>query len=286
MDLGLSGLTALVTGASGGIGRATAAALAQEGCRVALHAGRGAAPLAAWLADQPWRDRALIVTADVRDPAALDAAWREAEVRFGRVDVAVANAGVWPEAHAPLHTIDLDRVRDTVEVDLLGVLWTARAWMAGLARHPPRADGRGANLVLVGSTAGRFGEAGHVDYAACKAALHGVCLTLKNEVVHLDPHARVNLVEPGWTVTPMAEAALDAPGTIARVVRTMPLRQLARPEDIARAIAMLASPAASRHISGQTITVAGGMEGRVQWDEVDEAQVRRRLIVDNTADTQ
>ncbi len=77
----------------------------------------------------------------------------------------------------------------------------------------------------------------------------------------------------------MARAALDEPGTIARVVRTMPLRQRARAEDVARAAVLLASPAASRHVTGETITVAGGMEGRVQWDaaDIDEDRVRRRL---------
>lgn len=282
MDLQLDDSTVLITGASGGIGWALATVFAAEGARLVLHAHRGTAALQDAVARAPWAGRALCVTADIRDPDAVDRVFAEGAARYGRVDVAVANAGVWPPTAHPLDQLDPDRIRDTVAVNLLGATWTARAWMAGLRRTGPRADGRGGALVLIGSTAGRFGEAGHADYAMTKAALRGLMRSLKNEVVHVDPHARVNTVEPGWTVTPMAEAALDSPGAIAGVTRTMPLRQLARPVDIARACAVLASPAASRHVTGEVLTVAGGMEGRHLWHprEVDEAAVRARLADD------
>ncbi|HTE04882.1 MAG TPA: SDR family oxidoreductase, partial [Planctomycetota bacterium] len=152
------------------------------------------------------------------------------------------------------------------------------AFLAALARTGPRADGHGASLTFLGSTAGRFGEAGHAEYAAAKAGLRGAMLSLKNEIVHLDPFGRVNLVQPGWTVTHMARPALQQPGVIGRVLSTMPLRQLGRARDVARAIVVLASPAASRHVSGEALTIAGGMEGRQQWTaaDVDEEAVRRR----------
>jgi 3-oxoacyl-[acyl-carrier protein] reductase len=88
----------------------------------------------------------------------------------------------------------------------------------------------------------------------------------------------VNLIEPGWTVTHMARPALQVPGLIERVVRTMPLRQIGRAQDVARAALYLASPAAARHVSGEVITVAGGMEGRSLWDtqQIDEDAIRRR----------
>lgn len=277
MDLQLSDQTVLITGASGGIGRALARTFAAEGARLVLHAHDRQADLAAWVAGQDWHRRALVVAADVRDPQAVARAFAEGEQRFGRVDVAIANAGVWPRPTELLHEAPLDRLRDTIEVNLLGATWTARAWMAGLHRHGPRPDGLGAALCFIGSTAGRFGELGHADYALAKAGLHGLVRTLKNEAVRLDPYARANLVEPGWTVTEMARAELEVPGNVARALRTMPLRQLARASDIARAAAFLCSPAA-RHVSGEVLTVAGGMEGRVQWDpsEVDEAGVRAR----------
>lgn len=282
MDLQLDDATVLITGASGGIGWALAEAFAAEGARLVLHAHTGSAGLASRVARAAWADRAHCVQADIRDPTAVARIFAEGATRFGRVDVAIANAGVWPPPSLPLDQLPLDRIADTVAVNLLGAAWTARAWMAGLRRLGPRTDGRGAALVLIGSTAGRFGEAGHADYAMTKSALHGLMRSVKNEVVQIDPYARANTVEPGWTATPMAAAALDEPGAIAGVARTMALRQLARPTDIARACVVLASPAASRHVSGEILTVAGGMEGRHLWRpaEVDEAAVRARLTED------
>jgi 3-oxoacyl-[acyl-carrier protein] reductase len=204
-------------------------------------------------------------TGDVRDPAGLEASMQRAEERWGRVDICVANAGIWPaEAHL-LHELPEARVREVLEINLLGALWTARAFMASLSRRGPRKDGHGASLIFIGSTAGRFGERGHTEYAVSKAGLRGLLLSLKNEIVTLDPKARVNLVEPGWTVTPMAQASLDRSGATESVTRTMPLRQLASPDDVARAVLFLASPTMARHLSGETLMVAGGMEGRVLW---------------------
>lgn len=274
----LAGSTALVTGASGGIGRALARTFHAEGCNLVLHAHTRLDDLRRFADAEAFGDRAHCVAADVRDPDAVAAAFAEGEARFGRIDVAVANAGRWPRPDEPLHLAPVSRVRETVEINLMGATWTARAFMDGLARHGPRPDGRGAALCFVGSTAGRFGERGHADYALAKAGLYGLVRTLKNEVVRLDPFARVNMVEPGWTVTEMARAELDVPGNVARAVRTMPLRQLARAADIARAVVVLCSPGLSRHVTGEVLTVAGGMEGRVLWDvaDVDEDAVRRR----------
>lgn len=278
MDTLLGGSTALITGASGGIGRALARAFHAEGCNLVLHGHTRIADLHAFVDAERFADRAHVVAADLRDPDAVAAAFAEGEARFGRIDVAVANAGKWPKPDEALHEASVARIRDTVETNLLASTWTARSWMDGLARHGARPDGRGAALCFVGSTAGRFGERGHADYALAKAGLHGLVRTLKNEVVRLDPFARVNMVEPGWTVTEMARAELDVPGNVARAVRSMPLRQLARAVDIARAVVVLCSPGLSRHVTGEVLTVAGGMEGRVQWDpaDVDEDAVRRR----------
>ena len=279
MDLALADHVVLVTGASGALGRATAEAFAAEGARVALHGHTAADEMDAWLLGQPWRGRSMTVTGDLRSPDAMAAAVESVRAAWGRVDVCVANAGKWPAEDQRLDECSVERIRDTIEVNLLGSMWTARAFFACLAKTGPRTDGHGASLVFVGSTAGRFGERFHADYAAAKAGLVGLALSLKNEIVLLDPFARVNVVEPGWTIGHRPKPALERPGVITRVVRTMPLRQLGRAVDIAAAIVMLSSPAASRHVSGEVLTVAGGMEGRVLWgdDDVDEKAVRRRL---------
>lgn len=282
MDTRLRDLVVLITGASGGLGRAMAEAFAAEGCGLALHAHTSADALQDWVSTRPWRERALCGQADLRRrdqaQALLDAA-REA---LGRVDVCIVNAGIWPAEGHPLHELDEARVRDVIDTNLLGAIWTAQAFLRGLAQDGPRDDGRGASICFIGSTAGRFGEAGHAPYAATKAGLRGLVRSLKNEIVHLDPYARVNMVEPGWTVTPMAHAALDAPGAIAHVLATMPVRQVARPEDVAGSVVYLSAPGLARHVSGEIVTVAGGMEGRRLWrpEDIDPAAVRARLLPD------
>ena len=282
MDLQLAGKTVLITGASGGIGRALAVAFAAEGAQLVLHGGSSFDSLERWLLLQSWRERALAVRADVTRPAELASAFQIAVARFGRIDACVANAGRWTNEYRLLHEASEERIRSNLETNLFGSLWTARAFFAALARSGPRADGHGASLVFIGSTAGHFGEKGHAEYAAGKSGLVGLMLTLKNEIVELDPHGRVNLIEPGWTVTHMARPMLEEPGAIARVVRTMPLRQLARAKDVAHAVLALCSPTLARHVSGQTLTVAGGMEGRCLWEpgQIDEGAIRRRLSAD------
>ena len=275
MDLQLSGKTAFITGASGGIGRALARAFADEGCNLVLHANSNLAWLREFIGKHEWKDRAIAVPADVTDASAVQAAMDAGVRHFGRVDICVANAGRWPKPDELLSELSVERFVETINVNLLGAAWTARAFMRQLK---PRDDQHGAALTFIGSTAGRHGEPMHSDYSASKAGMYGLVRSLKSEVVKLDPFARVNMVEPGWTVTEMAREALDQPGKIAHILKTTSLRQLARSADIARAVLMLSSPALSRHISGEVITVAGGMEGRTLWPEadIDEDAVRKR----------
>ncbi|GJM22444.1 MAG: 3-oxoacyl-ACP reductase [Planctomycetota bacterium] len=282
MELGLSDKNVLITGASGGIGRALASAFGGEGCGLVLHAHRGGEGLRTWLAEQAFAARTEVLEADLREPAALDEGLARARERLGRIDIAVANAGLWPVDDVPIHRMDPDRLTNTVGVNLLGATYTAAAFLRGLASAGPRPDGHGASLVFIGSTAGAVGESGHGDYALAKAGLVGLAQTLKHEIVDLDPYGRVNVVQPGWTVTHMVRPALSVPGVVSRVVATMPLRQLARAADIARSVLCLSSPLASRHTSGQVLTVAGGMEGRLRWtpEQVDEDAVRARLADD------
>ena len=97
-------------------------------------------------------------------------------------------------------------------------------------------------------------------------------MTLKNEIVHLAVRGRVNLVNPGWTITPMTEGSLSDKAMVSRIIQTIPLRKVATPSDITHAILYLSSDKLAGHVSGQTITVAGGMDGRVLFsrDEVEE----------------
>ena len=250
MDLRLNGLGVLVTGASGGIGSATARAFAAEGALVAAHYFTNAAGAEA--------TGGIPLGADLREEDEVDRLVENAAGSLGRLDVCVANAGVWPEEDVPVSEMPLERWNATITANLTATFLTCRAFLRHVAR-----TGEG-SLVLVGSTAGIFGEAGHADYAAAKAAMsHGLLPSLKNEVVRTAPNARVNVVAPGWTVSPMTAGALDD-RTVAEVTATMALRKVATVEDIANAILWLASPAAG-HVTGEVVTVAGGMEGRTLW---------------------
>jgi 3-oxoacyl-[acyl-carrier protein] reductase len=258
MDSGLAGKGVLVTGASGGIGAACARAFAAEGASVAVHYHRGrdrAEAVAAELGGAPVLNADLTIEEDVDQ---LLAAAREA---LGSVDVCAAVAGVWPRDDRPVWELPLDRWRATLDANLTATFLTARAFLREVERN-----GHG-SLVLVGSTAGIFGEAGHADYAAAKSAIvGGLLLSLKNEITRIAPRARVNAVAPGWTESPMTRGLVDDE-QIRRISRTMALRKVARPEDVARQVVALASDELSGHVTGQVVTVAGGMEGRVVHDE-------------------
>jgi 3-oxoacyl-[acyl-carrier protein] reductase len=255
VETGLAGKRVLVTGASGGIGSACARAFAAAGAEVVVHYHRGrerAEAVAAELGGSP-----LVLGADLTVESDVDRLFTEA----GRLDVCAAVAGVWPAADEPVWELSLERWEETLRANLTATFLTARGFLRGVAEQ-----GHG-SLVLVGSTAGLFGEAGHADYAAAKSAIQGgLLLSLKNEVVRVAPRARVNAVAPGWTVSPMTRGALDEE-RVRGITRTMPLRKVGEPEDVARQVVVLASDELSGHVTGQLITVAGGMEGRVLHPE-------------------
>jgi len=176
---------------------------------------------------------------------------------LGRLDVCVANAGAYPPEDMPLWDLPLDRWEETLRSNLTATFLTARAFL----RHA--AATRSGSLVLVGSTAGTFGEAGHADYAAAKGAISsGLLLSLKNEAARIGNGVRVNAVAPGWVATPRRVEAGIAPDVVETATSTMSLKKLATPGDVAAQIVALASDRISGHLSGQVITVAGGMEGR------------------------
>jgi 3-oxoacyl-[acyl-carrier protein] reductase len=206
--------------------------------------------------------------ADLTLEAEVEGLFAEIEAGLGPVELLIANAGFWPAEDVPLQHMTLKQWDSTLSVNLTSVFLCMREFFRGIVRHQI-ADPAG---VLIGSTAGIFGEAGHADYAAAKAGLiYGLARSLKNEICRLAPRGRVNVVCPGWTLTSQIQRVAQDPALLQRVAQTIPLRKIGRPHDVAMAVVYLASSHLSGHVSGQILTVSGGMEGRVLYrpDEID-----------------
>lgn len=271
MNTNLAGNVVLITGASGGIGSAIARAFAAEGVRLVLHCHRNLAG-ARRMQRELAAVESLVLHADLTKESQVELLFARAVKRFGRIDTLVANAGSWETRDVPLPRMPLKQWRATLDGVLTSSFLCVREFLRLAAKQK-----RG-NAVLIGSTAAVFGEAGHADYAAAKAAIaFGLTRSLKNELSRLAPHkrdycgGRINCVCPGWTVVPRNAAKLTDPHVVRQVTATMSLPQIARPEDIANAVIFLSSDTLARHVTGQTLVIAGGMEGRLLWhpEEID-----------------
>ncbi len=265
MQTKLTSKVVVITGASGGIGSAIARKFAEEGAKLVLHCYSNLAK-ARVLRDELAGADSLVVRADLTRESEVRRLFAVARAKFGRVDTLIANVGSWEARDIPLHRMSLKQWRQTFDAVLTSTFLSAREFLKLVARQK-----RG-NAVLIASTAGIFGEAGHADYAAAKSAMaFGLTRTLKNEIARIAPHSadycggRINCVCPGWTLVPRTAGNLKEAAVVRRVTATMALPQIARPDDIANAAVFLSSDALARHITGQTLVVAGGMEGRWLW---------------------
>jgi 3-oxoacyl-[acyl-carrier protein] reductase len=270
MDSKLSGKVVLVTGASGGIGGDIVRAFVAENCQVVAHFSEHGDRAKA-LRDELGA-ACVPFGADLTLEAEVERLFAEIEAGLGPVEVLVANAGFWPPDDVGVHQMTLEQWNSTLAINLTSVFLCTREFFRGITKHKLETPA----AVLVGSTAGVCGEAGHADYAAAKAGLiYGLTRSLKNEICRLAPRGRVNVVCPGWTFTPLREQMIQAGHQVRRALQTIPLRKVARPHDVAMAVVYLASSHLAGHVTGQILTVSGGMEGRVLYepDEIDPEKV-------------
>ena len=244
----LNGKSALITGASRGIGRAIAVDLARNGADVAL-VGRDrealdetVAAVTAARADA----RAHVIVADVADEAAVQAAVAETIATFGKVDIAIANAG---------QSIDGLMLRfKSADLDLLLDVNLKSAFYLCAAVTKPMVKARSGAIVLVSSIVGVAGNAGQAVYGATKAGLLGLARSLAKELG--SRNVRVNAVAPGLIETAMTAKMPEA--ARAHYLQTIPLGRLGNPEDVSGVVTFLCSDA-SRYLTGQTIVVDGGL---------------------------
>ncbi|MFC7738024.1 3-oxoacyl-[acyl-carrier-protein] reductase [Roseomonas sp. GCM10028921] len=239
----LTGKTALVTGATGGIGAAIARALHAQGARVAL-TGRREAELASLAAELG--ERALVAPADLADPAVPAALVEKVEGEFGSLDILVNNAGLTRDGLA-LRMGDKDW-SDVIEVDLTAPFRLARASLRGMMKR------RSGRIVSIASIVGVTGNPGQANYAAAKAGLIGMSKALAQEVAPRG--VTVNVVAPGFIKTAMTDALNDAQK--AALMGRIPMGKMGSSEDIAAAVTYLASDEAA-WVTGVTLHVNGGM---------------------------
>jgi 3-oxoacyl-[acyl-carrier protein] reductase len=239
----LSDQTALVTGASGGIGGAIARALHRRGARVMI-AGTRHDALSALATELG--ERAHIGLADLADPAAADRLVKGAEAAMGRVDILVNNAGITRDALAL--RMDDEAWHAVIEVNLTAAFRLTRLAIRGMIR---RRHGR---VIGVTSVVAITGNPGQANYAAAKAAMIGMSKSIAAEVAARG--ITVNCIAPGAIATAMTEQLTAEQG--ARLLGAIPAGRFGSPEDIAAAAVFLASHEAA-YVTGQTLHVNGGM---------------------------
>ena len=246
----LGGMTAIVTGADSGIGRAVAVLFAREGADVAifyLNEHKDAKETARWVEKEG--RTAMLVPGDVRDPAFCDKAVARVVRKFGRLDVLVNNAGF--QLHADkLEDISDAQLQETLQTNVAGYLYMARAAL-------PHLD-EGASIINCGSVTGLFGSPKLIDYSTSKGAVHAFTKALAQNL--LARGIRVNAVAPGPVWTPFNPA--DKPAEdVAEFGKDSAMGRPAQPEELSPAFVFLASPVMSSYVNGIVLPVMGGPKG-------------------------
>lgn len=247
----LASQVALVTGAGGGIGRAIARRLARAGARVAVVDVNAAAAEEVAAAIRSGGARAIAIRADITDLRQAQAAVRETAEAWGPVEILVNNAG-WDRVE-PFMQNTPELWEKIIAVNLRGPIYFTRAVLDGMIGL-----GRG-KIIFISSDAARVGSSGEAVYAACKGGVIAFAKTLARELARY--RINVNVVCPGPTNTPLlAEITSQPEGArvIEAIARSIPLRRLGEPDDVAGAVAYFASAEAD-FVTGQVLSVSGGL---------------------------
>ncbi len=247
--LSLTEKVALISGGSRGIGAAAVRMFVGAGARVAFNYQR-AKKEAEKLAHDCGAERAYAIQADLSGTSGAEALVQSAVGRFGSLDVLVVNHGIWPSEDVPIDRMGDEQWHRTVAVNLDSTFALIKHTVGHMKRQ-----GHGGSVVLVSSTAGQRGEAGHCDYAATKGALISMTKGLSTELAPFG--IRVNCVAPGWVATDMTAETLSDPVSRNRVFGTIPLGRVGTPDEIAAPILFLCTQHAG-FITGEVFNVNGG----------------------------
>lgn len=250
--LSLEGRVALITGGSRGIGAAAVRMFVEAGARVFFNYDKSKAA-AEKLSRECGETNCVAMACNLEGTTPAEDLVRACVQRFGRIDILVANHGVWPPEDTPIDKIADEQWRRTVAVNLDAVFSLVKHSVAEM-KKAARAESP-AHIVLISSTSGQRGEAFHCDYSATKGALISMVKGLSTELA--PHHIYVNAVAPGWVDTDMSRPALDHPITSKNVLSTIPLGRVGTPEEIAGPILFLCTPFAG-FITGEVFNVNGG----------------------------
>jgi 3-oxoacyl-[acyl-carrier protein] reductase len=249
VSISLQGKVALITGGSRGIGAATVRLFTAAGAKVVFNYQRAKSE-ADKLVAELGSERCCAVQADLSSASAGEALVAAAVSRFGRVDAAVLNHGIWP-----VEDIGVDQMKDehwlrTINVNLNSVFGVLKHTVAQMKRQ-----GNGGHIVIISSTSGQRGEAFHCDYSATKGAIISLVKSLAAELA--EDRIYVNAVAPGWVRTDMVQPALDDPRSGEEIRNTIPMGRVGEPAEIAGPVLFLCSQYAS-FITGEIFNVNGG----------------------------
>src|ERR1700719_1550211 len=253
IPLSLSGKVALITGGSRGIGAATVRLFVGAGARVLFNYEKSKAP-AEQLVKELGHENCAAMACNLSGTETAHELVSAAVKRFGRLDVLVANHGVWPPQDAPIEKMSDAQWRSTMAINLDSVFALMKHSVAQMKKQGKSGAAAG-HIVLVSSTAGQRGEAFHCDYAATKGALISMVKGLSTELAPAGIY--VNSVAPGWVDTDMSASALNDSATSKRIFAGIPLGRVGTPEEIAGPILFLCSQYAG-FITGEVFNVNGG----------------------------
>jgi 3-oxoacyl-[acyl-carrier protein] reductase len=253
VPLSLSGKVALITGGSRGIGAATVRLFAAADAKVVFTYQKAKSQAEALVQEcGPEICRALACNLD--GPEAARGLVAEAVRQFGRLDVLVANHGVWPAEDVPIERMSNEQWRSTMSINLDAVFGLIKSTVAQM-KAQPRLGTNAGHIVLISSTSGQRGEAFHCDYSATKGALISMVKGLSTELA--SARIYVNAVAPGWVDTDMSAAALADPKSGEEILRTIPMGRVGKPGEIAGPVLFLCTPYAE-FITGEIFNVNGG----------------------------